>query len=165
MAKGDELPHNVKIFVVQRLASFDRPSEVVKAVKENFELEVSRQRVHYYDPTTRLGAALAPELKELFEKTREAFKKDVDSIPISHKAVQLRALDRALALAESRGQIAMVIPLVTAAAEISGTIVDKHQHEHSAPGGVPLTAAIFLTGAPAGASTPQTVVRVPQPSD
>src|SRR4051812_33570805 len=102
MAKSGELPPNVKIFVVQRLACFDRPSEVAKAVKEEFQLEISRQRVHYYDPTTKLGAALAPELKELFAKSRKAFLADIDSIPIANKAVQLRALDRALTLADGR---------------------------------------------------------------
>lgn len=129
MAKDNELGFALKRYIVQRLACFDRPSEVAKAVKEDFQLEVSRQRVHYYDPTTSLGKALAPELKKLFEETRKAFLTDIDSIPIANKAVQLRALDRALALAEQRGQIPMIITLVETAAKVAGTITSKHEHD------------------------------------
>jgi hypothetical protein len=139
MARGEELTQPVKVFIIQRLACFDRPSEVVKAVKEEFGLEVTRQRVHYYDPTSKMGAGLVPELKALFEEKRKAFLANTDGIAIANKAVQLRALDRALALAESRGQIAMVIPLVEAAAKIAGTITNKH--EHTGKGGAPLPGA------------------------
>jgi hypothetical protein len=53
MATSEELSGPVKAFIVQRLARFDAPSQVVKAVKEEFGLDVSRQRVHFYDPTTK----------------------------------------------------------------------------------------------------------------
>ena len=141
MARGEELPHPVKVFIVQRLACFDRETEVARAVKETFQLEVSRQRVQYYDPTSRLGASLAPELRALFQRARAAFLKEIDTIPIANKAVQLRSLDKALALAEQRGQIVMVIPLVEAAAKIAGTITNKHSHEHSGEirGGPPIS--------------------------
>jgi hypothetical protein len=170
MPKPDELPPNVKIFVVQQLACFERPSDVAKAVKEEFALEVSRQRVHYYDPTTKLGSALAPELKELFKTTRERFLADVDQIPIANKAVQLRALQKQLEKAErSPGANVVVISLIEAAAKIAGTFAaDKHTHELTGKDGQPLqaaTATIILTGAPAGALAPQAVGSVPQSGD
>lgn len=136
MAKSEELPHPVKLFIVQQLACFERPSEVVKAVKAEFELVLTRQRVHYYDPTTKLGAALAPELKALFDAAREEFRKEIDRIPIANKAVQLRVLDKMLALAEGRGQIPMVIATIDAAAAIAGTI--KVRHEHTGKDGGPI---------------------------
>jgi hypothetical protein len=136
MASSEELKFPVKCFIVQQLACFVNPQAVAKAVKETFKLEVSRQRVHYYDPTTKLGAALAPELKALFEESRKAFLEDISAIGISHKAVQLGYLDRAVALAESRGQIPMVIAVVQAAGGIAGTIT--HKHEVTGPGGGPL---------------------------
>ena len=43
MTERTELPDEVKAFVVQALACFDTPSEVAKAVKEEFGLVVSRQ--------------------------------------------------------------------------------------------------------------------------
>jgi hypothetical protein len=65
------------------------PSQVVKAVKDEFGLEVSRQRVHFFDPTTRAGRALNEDLKTLFFETREKAKQDLDSIPSFHKAIRL----------------------------------------------------------------------------
>jgi hypothetical protein len=43
---------------------------VVKAVKEEFDIEVTRQRVHFHDPATRNGRALNEDLKTLFFETR-----------------------------------------------------------------------------------------------
>ena len=102
MATSEELPGPVKAFVVQRLARFDMPSQVVKAVKEEFGLEVSRQRVHFYDPTTRAGRALNEELKALFFETREKAKQDLDSIASYHKAIRLQRLDDMITTAGQR---------------------------------------------------------------
>lgn len=165
MPEGENLNFIEKRFLVQRLACHDTPTQAARAFKEEFGFEVKRNKVAYYDPTTKFGAALAEDLKAIFHETRKKFLTDLDAIPINHKAVQLRALDRALTLADSRGQIPMVIATIEAAGKLTGTIVEKHQHEHTAPGGVPLTAAIFLTGAPQGAPAPETVVRAPQSGD
>jgi hypothetical protein len=127
MARGEELNFIQKRFLVQRLACFEKPSAVAKAFKEEFGFELQLNRVTYYDPTTKAGAALADELKTIFFETRKANLADLDGIKIFHKAHQLRALDRALDLAESKGHVAMVIPLVEAAAKIAGTVVSKHE--------------------------------------
>src|SRR5882757_11461498 len=105
MPTAQDLPGPVKAFIVQRLAGFDLPSQVVKAVKEEFGIEVSRQRVHFYDPTTRAGRALNEDLKALFFETREKAKQDLDSIPSYHKAVRLQRLDNMITLAIERGNL------------------------------------------------------------
>ncbi|WP_051310929.1 DUF2280 domain-containing protein [Bradyrhizobium sp. Cp5.3] len=71
MATFNELLGSVKAFIVQRLARFDQPSQAVKAVKKEFGLEVSRQRVHFSEPTSKNRRALHPELKELFFERRK----------------------------------------------------------------------------------------------
>jgi hypothetical protein len=128
MATSEPLSFVVKREIVQRLAAFEGLSEVAKAIKTDYDIDLKPQRIQYYDPTKKAGAALAEDLKALFFETRKATLEDLAGIRISHKAHQLRALDRALTLAEGRGQIAMVIPLVEAAAKIAGTIVSKHEH-------------------------------------
>ncbi|WP_122869605.1 DUF2280 domain-containing protein, partial [Pseudomonas viridiflava] len=37
------LKHEVKSFIVQALACFDTPSQVVEQVKQEFSIEISRQ--------------------------------------------------------------------------------------------------------------------------
>jgi hypothetical protein len=141
MATSEELSGPVKAFIVQRLARFDMPSQVVKAVKEEFGLEVSRQRVHFYDPTTKAGRALHPELKELFFEAREKAKQDLDSIPSYHKAIRLQRLDAMINTAMERGNLVLASQLLEQAAkESGGAFTNKHQHELTGKDGKDLPA-------------------------
>jgi hypothetical protein len=141
MPTAQDLPGPVKAFIVQRLAGFDLPSQVVKAVKEEFGIEVSRQRVHFYDPTTRAGRALNEDLKALFFETREKAKQDLDSIPSYHKAVRLQRLDNMITLAIERGNLVLAAQLLEQAAkESGGAYTNKHQHEHAVKDGKDLPA-------------------------
>jgi hypothetical protein len=148
MAQSEELPGPVKAFIVQRLARFDLPSQVVKAVKEEFGLEVSRQRVHFYVPTTRAGQALHEELKALFFETRGKAKQDLDSIPSFHKAIRLQRLDTMIMTAMERGNVPLAAQLLEQAAkESGGAYTNKHQLEHTGKDGkdLPATPAAQVT--------------------
>lgn len=136
MPSENDLNFVQKRFLVQQFACFEPLSAVGRAFKETFGFELKPSRIAYYNAGTASAAGLAPELKALFDTTRAEFLKNLDRIPIANKAVQLRALDRALTLAESRGQIAMVVPLVEAAAAIMGTIAAKSDPAQTAPGAV-----------------------------
>jgi hypothetical protein len=141
MATFEKLPGPVKAFIVQRLARFDGPAQVVKAVKEEFGLEVSRQRVHFYDPTKRVGQALHEDLKTLFFETREKAKHDLDSIASFHKAIRLQRLDDMIATAIERGNVPLAAQLLEQAAkESGGAYTNKHQLEHSGKDGKDLPA-------------------------
>jgi hypothetical protein len=94
MERGEELTFIQKGFLVQRLACFDTPTVAAKVFKEEYGVELKRNRVSYYDPTTKMGAALAEDFKKLFFETRKQFLEDLESIPIANKAVRLRRLDR-----------------------------------------------------------------------
>jgi hypothetical protein len=76
--------------IVQRLAVFESPTEVAEWASEEFGKDVDRTQVFHYDPTRsdRTGQKWA----ELFEETRDAFLNDLDTIPLSHRAVRLREL-------------------------------------------------------------------------
>ena len=105
MEKHEQLSFVLKREIVQRLARFDTPGQVVKAMKVDHGLDLSPQRVQFYDPTSKNGAALGEEFKVLLHETRKRFLEDLDAIPIANKAVRLRRLDRMAALAEERGNM------------------------------------------------------------
>lgn len=128
MEKGEKLNFVQKREIVQRLARFETPTEVKKAFKADHDIDLSLPRILFYDPTSKQGAALSEELKALFHEEREKAKTDLGNIRIFHKAAQLRSLDKALTLAESRGAIPMMINVIETAARIAGTIVAKHEH-------------------------------------
>jgi len=154
MEKHEHLSFVLKREIVQRLARFDTPGQVVKAMKADYGLGLSPQRVQFYDPTSKNGAALSDELKALFAETRKKFLDDLESIPIANKAVRLRRLDRMATLAEERGNMVLAADLgERAAKEIGGAYTNKHEHKHSGKveGGV-RTAVVLTTNDPVEAA-------------
>lgn len=67
------LKGEVKAFIVQSLACFDTPSQVVELVKKEFGLNITRQQVESHDPTKANGRGLAQKWVELFHETRKRF--------------------------------------------------------------------------------------------
>jgi hypothetical protein len=55
MEKHEQLSFVLKREIVQRLARFDTPSQVVKAIKADHGIDLSPQRVQFYDPRRRTG--------------------------------------------------------------------------------------------------------------
>jgi len=86
------LSDEIKEFIVKGLARFDSPTQVAEAVKAAFDVEVSRQQVHAYDPAC--SQPPAPRWRELHAATRQAFLSDIAEIGIAQKAVRLRMLER-----------------------------------------------------------------------
>jgi hypothetical protein len=85
-----ELNNEHKTFVVTCLAQFMTPSEVVAAVKEEFEVEITRQQVRTYNPEQ--VSEVGKEWVKLFKAARAQFIKDTSSIAIAHSAFRLREL-------------------------------------------------------------------------
>lgn len=122
MSERVELSDDVKTMIVQALACFDTPSEVAKAVKDEFGLVVSRQAVERYDPTKRAGVDLSVGLKALFEATRAAFLKDTAGIAVSHRSVRLRRLQRLADRAETMGNLVLAASLLEQVAKEVGNV-------------------------------------------
>ena len=65
------LTDEIKEFIVKGLARFDSPSRVAEAVKARFDIEVSRQLVHTYDPAG--SQPPAPRWRELHAARARSF--------------------------------------------------------------------------------------------
>lgn len=136
MADQDELAHEVKYFIVQELACFKTPSEVAAAVKDEFEIAVTRQRVHRYDPTKKAGADLSDELKQLFEATRKALIDGAAQNAIEHRSVRLKWLNDMAIAARSRGNMVLAAQLIEQAAKECGEVYsNRHKLEHTGKDG------------------------------
>lgn len=136
------LTAEVKGFIVQALACFDTPTQVAQAVKQEFNIEVTRQQVAQHDPTKSTGANLAAKWRVLFNDTRKRFREDTAEIPIANRAYRLRVLDRMAAKAEGMKNMALAAQLLEQAAkETGGNYTNKHQHEVSGPNGAPIPMA------------------------
>lgn len=116
------LNDDVKAFIVQALACYDTPSQVVDAVQDEFGVKVSRPQVQAYDPTKAQGKSLSKKWRDLFEATRKRFLKEVAEIPIATQSFRLRALQKLYEKTASRGNVVVAAQLIEQAAKETGGI-------------------------------------------
>lgn len=130
------LTAEVKGFIVQALACFDTPTQVAQAVKQEFNIEITRQQVAQHDPTKSTGANLAAKWRVLFEDTRKRFRDDTADIPIANRSYRLRVLDRMAVRAEGMKNMALAAQLLEQAAkESGGAYTNKQQVDLSSSDG------------------------------
>ncbi|MDK1749420.1 DUF2280 domain-containing protein [Klebsiella pneumoniae] len=143
------LKGEVKAFIVQSLACFDTPSQVVESVKKEFGLCITRQQVESHDPTKANGRGLAQKWADMFNATRERFQNEISDIPIANKAYRLRVLQRMSTTAENMKNIGMTAQLLEQAAkEVGEAYSNKQKVEHTSPDGSmsPRPTTIRLVG-------------------
>ena len=116
------LRSEVKAFIVQALACFDTPSQVVESVKKEFGVEISRQQCESHDPTKVAGRGLGSKWAELFHAARQRFREETEDIPIANRAYRLRGLGRMAEKAENMRNLALTAQLYEQAAKEVGDI-------------------------------------------
>lgn len=128
----------MKAFIVRGLATYMTPSEVVDAVKQEFDgLEVTRQQVSKYDPDKASGVNLSDKWQQLFVKHRKDFNDEINSIPIANKAYRLKLLgDMAVEAFESKNRPLAAKLLEQAAKEVGEVFTNRHKVNHSSQGNV-----------------------------
>lgn len=136
-----DLTHVQKTFVVIRLAQFMTPQEVADAVKEEFDVQITRQQVRHYNPeqSEEVGA----EWKKLFKAARARFIKSGESIAIAHSNFRLRELGyiyRELKTRKSWKSAAGI--LEQAAKERGGQFTNTVKAEHTGKDGGPIRAEV-----------------------
>ncbi len=111
-----------KSFIVRYLACYETPTEVADLVKEEFDIEVSRQQIKFYSPNDRQGGReLSQKWKDLFEMTRKEYLEDAIQHPIAHKGYRIAMLHKPIASADTNKNTEQVRKLLeTAAKEIGG---------------------------------------------
>jgi hypothetical protein len=119
------LPTAVRMHILTELACFATPTQVATSVKEQFDIEVSRQCVEAHHPERRAGAKLNPALCSLFYETRAKLLAELDDIGIAHRSYRLRQLERALEKAEDMGNLALVATIIAQAAREVGGMYEK----------------------------------------
>ncbi|PWY09665.1 DUF2280 domain-containing protein [Citrobacter koseri] len=130
------LKPEIKAFIVQSVACFDTPSQVVESVLKEFGIQITRQQVEQNDPTKISGKGLAKKWVELFNDTRKRFQTELSDIPIANKAYRLRALDRMMTRAEGMKNMALAASLMEQAAkEVGDAYSNKQKVEHTSPDG------------------------------
>ncbi|ELC0836189.1 DUF2280 domain-containing protein [Klebsiella michiganensis] len=133
------LKPEIKAFIVQSVACFDTPSQVVESVLKEFGIQITRQQVEQNDPTKISGKGLAQKWVDLFNHTRDRFLNEISDIPIANKAYRLRVLQRMSTTAESMKNIGMTAQLLEQAAkEVGEAYTNRQKVEHTGANGGPI---------------------------
>ncbi|MCB2255791.1 DUF2280 domain-containing protein [Pseudomonas chlororaphis] len=127
------LQNDVKAFIVQALACFDTPSQVVEAVQKEYGITVTRQQVETHDPTKTSGKGLAKRWVTMFEDARKRFREETAEIPIANRAFRLRGLGRMAEKAESMRNLALTAQLYEQAAKECGDMYVNRKIEPDKP--------------------------------
>lgn len=138
------LKPEVKAFIIQMLACYDTPSQVVEAVQKDFGIAITRQQVETHDPTKVSGKTLAKKWVELFNLTRDRFLNEISDIPIANKAYRLRVLQRMSTTAEGMKNLGMTAQLLEQAAkEVGDAYSNKQKVELTGKDGGPLNQVTY----------------------
>lgn len=116
------LKEEQKRFIVMQLGMFFSPQQVAALVKEEYDLEVSRQHINEYNPEAKHKKPIAKKWKLLHEATRKNYLQDQGSIPIAHQAYRLRVLDDMARDAIKRGNTVHAAAVVQQAAKEVGRV-------------------------------------------
>ncbi len=138
------LKPEIKAFIVQSVACFDTPSQVVESVLKEFGVQITRQQVEQNDPTKISGKGLAQKWVDLFNRTRDRFLNEISDIPIANKAYRLRVLQRMSTTAEGMKNLGMTAQLLEhAAKEVGDAYSNKQKVELTGKDGGPLNQVTY----------------------
>ncbi|MGE2471801.1 DUF2280 domain-containing protein [Klebsiella michiganensis] len=138
------LKPEIKAFIVQSVACFDTPSQVVESVLKEFGIQITRQQVEQNDPTKISGKGLAQKWVDLFNATRDRFLNEISDIPIANKAYRLRVLQRMSTTAEGMKNLGMTAQLLEQAAkEVGDAYSNKQKVELTGKDGGPLNQVTY----------------------
>lgn len=133
------LKPDVKAFIIQSLACYDTPSQVVEAVQKEFGIKITRQQAESHDPTKASGKTLAKKWIAMFSATRERFLTETRDIPIANKSYRLRVLDRMATKTEGLKNFSLTAQLIEQAAkEVGDAYTNKLKVESTGKDGGPL---------------------------
>lgn len=139
-----------KLHIVQELARFRTPSQVVESVQAEFSASVTPSQVQAYDPTKQSGRKLSKKWREIFDATRKRYLDDVADVPLAHRGYRLQQLqvlfDKALRMGRD-GNVPLAKEILLEAEKIMGEIyTNRRLLEHTGKDGGPIqTEDVALT--------------------
>lgn len=86
-----ELAEHHKEAIVLLFARFKRPAEVVEAMRDEFELELTVQQVRTYNPE-HPQFEVGEKWRGIFEAARKAYIEDVSQVPVANQGFRLNEL-------------------------------------------------------------------------
>jgi hypothetical protein len=144
-----KLTDEQKLYVVRRLAAYDKTAAVARGLKEVFGVTISPQAVEHYDPGRPAGADIAPHWREIFRESRKAYIASVADIGTMDKPVRMQLRERMALGAFEEGNYKLANDILDSIAKEAGdAFAARNRHEHFGFGGIQPTAIVTVTREP-----------------
>lgn len=122
-----KLTERLKEYVIERLAGFDSPVAIVKSLKEEFGITITRQTIESYDPSR--GRKPAKKYREQFFAMRHEILEGKAARVATRKGVRLRWLENMAIHAMAQGDYALADRLL---GSIAREVGDRRPNEAEA---------------------------------
>ena len=122
-----KLTDRLKEYVIERLAGFDSPVAIVKSLKEEFGITITRQTIESYDPSR--GRKPAKKYREQFFAMRHEILEGKAARVATRKGVRVRWLENMAIHAMAQGDYALADRLL---GSIAREVGDRRSNEAGA---------------------------------
>jgi hypothetical protein len=140
------LSDEIQAFIVQAHACFRKPALIVRDVKTEFDVVVTRQQVQFYHPE-RGGdrrKKAAEKWRLLFAETRKAFVEGKVEVGIAKQTYRLQLYQRAAEFYEQKGNMVLAAEMAEKAAKEEGGAY-TNRRELTGQGGTPLVPEVLVS--------------------
>jgi hypothetical protein len=145
----NKLTEQQRIYVVRRLAAYDKPRAIARDLAREYGVTVSHQLVEGYHPGRVAGRRLAPRWKKLFAQERKAFLESLAETGAMYQAVRVGWREGIAHDAWDAGQFKAASDVLDAIAKDIGEAFDhRKKREHFGRHATPAPATINLYGRP-----------------
>jgi hypothetical protein len=144
----NKLTDQQRIYVVRRLAAFDKPRAIARDMKDEFGITVSHQLVESYHPGRAAGRRLAPRWKALFVEARAEFLDMLAETGAMLLAVRVHWREAIAHDAWDAGLFKAASDVLDAIAKDIGGTFDKRKKDEHGRRAPPAPATINLYGRP-----------------
>ena len=114
---GPKLTYDQRVEVVRRLAHYETPAAIAKAMKEECGIEITPQAIAFYDPTRFALKRCPKRWFVLFWKLRAEFTRGKPDVGVAQATVRLVWLDRMARAQMENGNTAEARALMRQAAD------------------------------------------------
>lgn len=120
------LPEAVKRRIIEHLACYCRPSEVVDLIESEYDITLTLRHIRAYDPAS-FQCVLSVEHTSLFWMVRKHFDMATSCIAIANRVYRLRQLDKLFGDAMTKGRSAAAARYLEQAAKETGAYYQRER--------------------------------------
>lgn len=117
----------MKVAVAQMLGAFVKPADVVRVLREEYEVEATVRQVMVYDAAKPYFEA-GDKYREIFEAVRRQTLEEVSGVPIASPAYRLTMLQRTFEAAMKAKNLGLANATLEQAAKEAGGLFSNVRH-------------------------------------